>query len=128
MTLLGSIFAMLALALALIGLYGVLAHGVTLRTHEIGVRLALGAAPERVLRMVVGDALKLVGVGLVAGLVGALALGKLLQGALYGVAPWDPVTFLLAPMAFLLTALGAALIPARRAARVSPMETLRDEG
>jgi putative ABC transport system permease protein len=126
LTLLG-MFALLALALAAIGLYGVLSYAVVERTHEIGVRMALGAQRERVRRLVLGQGLALAAAGAAAGLALALAAGRLLRGSLYGVAAADPVTFAAIPLLLLAVATLAAWLPAWRATRVDPMIALRSE-
>jgi putative ABC transport system permease protein len=120
-------FSLAAVLLAAIGIYGVLAYSVTQRTREIGVRVALGAEPGSIARMVVAGGARLVFAGAAAGLLGTLALSGLVKNLLFGVGPRDPLTFLLAPAVLVLVALAAAYIPARRAARVSPMEALRAE-
>jgi ABC-type antimicrobial peptide transport system permease subunit len=122
-----SLYAGLATFLAAVGIYGALNYAVNLRTREIGVRIALGARPADTLRMIVGDGMRKVGVGIALGLVGALILARSLSGLLYDVAPSDP-TALAAGIAVLATAgLLACWIPARRASRVDPMTTLRTE-
>jgi putative ABC transport system permease protein len=124
--LLGS-FSLAALLLAMIGLYGVLAYSVTQRTREIGVRIALGAEPWSIIRMVVSSGARMVIVGSFAGVAAALALSGLLQSLLYGIGPRDPLTFIAAPAVLAVVGLVAAYVPARRASRVSPMEALRTE-
>jgi predicted permease len=121
------LFAALGLLLGAVGIYGVLAYTVSQRRREIGVRLALGATPGDVLRMVVGGGLRMVGVGVAVGLAGALALARLMDSVLYGVAPHDPVTFAAAVVGLLGVALLASWLPARRATRVPPAVALRAE-
>jgi putative ABC transport system permease protein len=121
------LFAALGLLLGAVGIYGVLAYTVNQRRREIGVRLALGATPRDVLRMVVGGGLRLVGVGVAVGLAGALALARLMDSVLYGVPPHDPVTFVSAVIGLLGVALIASWLPARRATRVPPAVALRAE-
>ena len=120
-------FAAVALALAAVGLAGVMAFLVAHRTHEIGVRVALGAERGDVLRLVVGEGVRLVVIGVVIGLVGAVAVTRVLASFLFGVTPTDPVTFLIVPLVLVVIALGAAAVPARRAAEVDPMVALRYE-
>jgi putative ABC transport system permease protein len=120
-------FAAIALALAAVGIYGVLAYLVSQRTQEIGVRLALGADRSQVLVMVLRHGLSLAAAGIVIGLIGAFALTRLMQTLLYGVRPTDPLTFVVVAAVLLLVALMASLLPARRATRVSPMIALRAE-
>jgi putative ABC transport system permease protein len=117
--------AALALLLAAIGTYGVIAYAVTMRTREIGIRVALGAQPDDVLRLVVGGTLKLTGAGLVLGLAGALATSRVLTSMLYGVTPHDPATFAgIAGLMVCVSAL-ASYLPARRAIKVNPVAALR---
>jgi putative ABC transport system permease protein len=121
------LFGVLGLALAAVGLYGVLAYMVERRTSEIGVRMALGADRGRVIGMVLGGAFWQVGVGLVLGVPAAIGAGTLMTSQLFGVKPWDPVMLALATLLLGLAALVAALIPAWRAAGVDPMMALRTE-
>jgi putative ABC transport system permease protein len=121
------VFAGLAVVLSAIGLYGVLAYVVGQRTHEIGVRLALGARPAEVLRLVVRQGMRLVAAGLVLGLAGAILAMRVLRSLLYGVTPTDPMTLAGAALGLVGVALLAMAIPARRAARVAPTEALRYE-
>ncbi|MEO8451424.1 MAG: FtsX-like permease family protein, partial [Gemmatimonadota bacterium] len=121
------LFALTALALAAVGLYGVLASEVAQRQQEIGVRLALGAEPARVLRMVVGGGLGVALVGLGLGALGAAALGSVLASQLYGVRATDLASFVGAGVALLVVAALASYVPARRAARLDPMTALRRE-
>ena len=120
-------FGMLALALAAVGIYGVLAFAVSRRTHEIGVRLALGAQEADVLGLVLSEGMKLAGVGIVLGLFGAFAFSRLLRSVLFGVEPTDPGTFAVIPVLLILVALLACWLPARRATRVDPVVALRCE-
>jgi putative ABC transport system permease protein len=127
MMLLLSIFGGLALVLACGGIYGVSSYAVVQRTREIGVRLAMGAQPADLLKMVLSDGLKLVLVGMVFGIVAALILTRLLEGLVYGVSMRDPLIFILVNLVLVAVALLACWIPARRAMRVDPMVALRYE-
>jgi predicted permease len=118
------VFGAIALALAAVGLYGVLAYLVAQRTQEIGIRLAVGADRSQILGMVLKQGLSLAAAGLVIGLLGALALTRLMQGLLYEVGPNDPITFVTVAAVLLLIALAASFLPARRATTVSPMTAL----
>ena len=120
-------FGILALVLACIGIYGIMAYTVSRRTNEIGIRLALGAQPGRVLRMVLSEAWWLAIVGVVVGLSAALAMGRLIASMLYGLRPYDPSTLVTAALLLISVALAASWIPARRAASVDPMQALRHE-
>jgi len=121
------LFAALALLLAAVGLYGLLAYSVTQRTQEIGIRLALGAQKRNVLALVIGQGLKLALIGTVTGVAAALALTRLMRTLLYEVEPTDALTFVGVSLLLLTVALFACWLPARRAARVHPMEALRYE-
>jgi len=116
-----------ALLLCAIGIAGVIGFSVTQRTREIGIRIALGAARGDVLRLVVGESVRLAGAGLAAGLLGAFFLSRLLRGVLFGIAPTDPGTFGMVALLVGATALAAAYVPSRRAANVDPMAALRQE-
>jgi predicted permease len=122
-----AIAAGIALALGAVGLYGVLSYAVSLRTREIGVRLALGAAPSAVMRSVVGSGAAIAALGLVVGLLGAAALTRFLRGLLYETAPLDVGTFVAMPLVLFVVALAASYLPARRAAAVSPLEAMRGD-
>lgn len=122
-----SVFAGLALALAIVGVYGVMAYAVVRRTREIGIRRALGAEAGEVLRMVLREGLSMTSMGMALGLLLAFVLGRGLSTMLYQVSPVDPLAFSVAPALLGATALFACWLPARRAARVAPMVALRFE-
>jgi predicted permease len=122
-----SAFAVLALALASIGLYGIVSYAVSRRTREVGIRMSLGADGSRVVRMLMGSGMKLVAVGAVIGLLVALAAARLVGGLLFNVSTLDLTTFLLVPIVLIGAAMAAAYIPARRASRVDPATALRTE-
>lgn len=122
-----SLFGALALVLAAVGLYGVTAYGVEQRTSEIGVRMVLGANRGSVLALVLREAFEQIGIGLALGIPAAIGAGRLISSQLFGVTPWDPMMLSAATLLLLITALIAAVIPARRAASVDPMHALRTE-
>ena len=126
-TLLLGVFASVALVLAIIGTYGVIAHGTAQRTQEIGIRIALGADRRMIRRMVLIGGLRIAAAGLAIGVAGALALTRVLSGLLFGVSARDPVTFIVVPLALFAVALAACWIPARRAMQVEPVIALRGD-
>ena len=126
-TLLLGVFASVALVLAIIGTYGVIAHATAQRTQEIGIRMALGADRRTILRMVLIGGLRIAATGLAIGVFGALALTHVLSGLLFGVSARDPLTFVVVPAALLVVALAACWIPARRAMQVEPVIALRGD-
>jgi putative ABC transport system permease protein len=122
-----NVFALVALALAIIGLYGTLAYSVTQRTREIGIRMALGAKRSQVIGLVVSQGAALTAIGIVLGLAGAGAITRYLEGLLFGVTPHDPATFITVGLIFASVTIFAAFVPARRATKVDPMVALRCE-
>jgi ABC-type antimicrobial peptide transport system permease subunit len=122
-----SLFSGVALLLAVLGVYGVLAFSVTQRTAEFGIRIALGASRRDIAKLVLNQGARLVLIGIVAGLAGYLALSRIVGQLLYGIAPTDPFALALAPLVLVLTAVVACAWPARRATRVDPMVALRAE-
>ena len=124
---LSGFFGLVAVVLASIGLYGTMAYAVSRRTHEIGIRLALGAKPRDIMRMVLGHGITLVAIGAAIGIIGGLAATRLARSLIFGVTPTDAWTFVLAVIALALVALAACYIPARRAMRVDPIVALRYE-
>jgi ABC-type lipoprotein release transport system permease subunit len=115
------VFGLLALLLAMIGLYGTTAYSVTRKTHEIGIRMALGANPANVLGMVIRQGITLALIGVAVGTVAALGVTRLISSMIFGVTPYDPITFILVAAVLVAVALLACFIPARRAMRVDPM-------
>jgi putative ABC transport system permease protein len=124
---LSGFFGGLALVLAMIGLYGVMSYNVTRRRNEIGIRMALGAEPGRVLRMVMAEVALLIGIGVMVGLGIALAAARFVAGFLYGLTPSDPLTFSLAVALLTGAASLAGYLQARRASRLEPLTALREE-
>ena len=120
-------FASIALILAGVGVYGVMAYSVSQRTQEIGVRMALGATAQSVFRLVLGQALKLVGLGVVTGLIAAALLAQFLETLLFQTEPLDPMTFALTAVVLMVVATLASYVPARRSTRIAPIEALRAE-
>jgi putative ABC transport system permease protein len=122
-----SIFGVIALLLAAIGVYGVLSYAVAQRTQEIGVRMALGASRENVLRLVLGQGARLAGLGILAGLVGAALVTRLVESLLYNVSTTDTLSFAATALFLAFVAVLASYIPARRATNVDPLVALRTE-
>jgi putative ABC transport system permease protein len=122
-----ALFAVTALTLSAIGIYGITAYFVSQRTHEIGIRMALGAAPHDVLRLVLGQGIRLAVVGAAAGLAGALAITRAIDRLLYGIGARDPLTFVVLAAVLTGIALAACDVPARRATKLDPIIALRYE-
>jgi putative ABC transport system permease protein len=122
-----AVFSGMALVLAVVGIYGVLSYTVTLRTHEMGIRAALGAKPKNLQRLVVADGLRLMLLGVGIGMAASLVLAHLVRSLLYGVVPVDPFTFIASGALVMASALVASYVPARRATKVDPMVALRYE-
>jgi putative ABC transport system permease protein len=120
-------FAGLAVVLAAVGIYGVMAYSVSHRTREIGIRIALGAPQATVLRHIMGQGAKLALAGVVVGLIGAVGLTRLMASLLYGVSPRDWATFSIVPWIVLAMILAGCYVPARRAAKLDPVKALREE-
>jgi putative ABC transport system permease protein len=126
-TLLLGVFAAVGLTLTLVGVYGVISYGVSQRTREIGIRVALGAQPGSVLRLVLGGGIRLAVIGAAAGIAGSLALARVFKSLLFDIKPTDPVTLVSAALLMLVVALAASYVPARRATRVNPIDALRQD-
>jgi len=120
-------FAMIALVLSALGVYGVLSYLVTRRTREIGIRIAMGARPQEVRRLVVGESVVLAALAVVVGLGGAWALTRYLESMLYGVTALDGATFVMMPVVLVALAIASSVVPAWRASRIDPMTALREE-
>jgi len=124
-TLLLGAFAVLALVLAAVGIYGLIAYAVVQRTREIGIRLAIGATPANVLGLVVADGARLAAIGAAIGLVGAFAFTRVMRSVLFDIAPFDPIAIAGASAVLLGVAVLASWLPARRAARIDPLTAIR---
>ncbi len=120
-------FAGVALLLAVVGLYSVLAYSVSLRTREIGIRMALGAEPKNVVRHVVGQGFRFAVLGVAIGTAGAFGLTRFMRTLVFGVAPTDAITFMVVPLLMLAVTVAASFWPARQAAKIDPIEALRVE-
>jgi putative ABC transport system permease protein len=123
----GAGLGLLGLVLALVGIYGVVSYSAAQRTQEIGVRMALGAQPRDILRLVVGQGLLLVAVGIAVGLVAAFGASSVLRTLLFGISARDPVTYVTVPIALGLMAIVASYLPALRATKIDPVVALRAE-
>ncbi|HLW43563.1 MAG TPA: FtsX-like permease family protein, partial [Candidatus Acidoferrales bacterium] len=121
------IFSGVALVLAIVGIYGLISYAVAQRTHEMGIRMALGADKKDIFRLVIGRGLRLAGIGIVIGLVAPFTLTRLMSSLLYKVSPADPLTIIGSAILFLAAAFLASYVPARRASRTDPMVALRYE-
>jgi ABC-type antimicrobial peptide transport system permease subunit len=121
------IIAALATALVMIGLYGVMAYSVVRRTREIGIRMAIGAKPTEILNMVLREMLLILAIGLVLGILAALAISKVVESQLFGVKAHDPIVIVGAAFALAIAAFAATYLPARRASRIDPLNALRYE-
>lgn len=122
-----ALFAGVATLLAGIGIYGVMAYAVSQRSHEIGIRMALGAAPADVLRMIVGDGMRLAAIGLILGVAGSFLVLRYLKSQLYGIRATDPLTLITVAFVLAIVAIAACYFPARRATKVDPLVALRYE-
>jgi ABC-type antimicrobial peptide transport system permease subunit len=122
-----SVFAGLALLMAMLDLYGVISYSVAQRTQELGIRLALGAQRNEILGLVLGQGMRLAGLGAACGLVVALVISRMLRSQLFQMSPFDPLTFIATALVLIAAALAASYVPAYRATRVDPMDALRYE-
>jgi putative ABC transport system permease protein len=120
-------FAAIALLLAALGIYGVIAYAVSQRTRELGIRVALGATRERIVRLVIREGVWLAGTGVVLGVLASLALTRAIASLMFGVGKLDPVTLTAAPLTLMAVALLGCYLPARRAAKVDPVIAMRNE-